>query len=165
METYTHSQFPPHISLAHVALYTFVTNAPSLRARIINAAITQGDEGNRERDAVNFAFIDARLVSRSVLDLDFAIIQYSNKITSRLHLQTAIYQAILAESQGTLRTKTVHSEVLWALNPSNNVRNRVLYHDLTPMRVIPTRSLKPLSGTGCLTPQQRSSSFASHPLI
>jgi EKC/KEOPS complex subunit CGI121/TPRKB len=65
METYTHSQFPPHISLAHVALYTFVTNAPSLRARIINAAITQGDEGNRERDAVNFAFIDARLVSQS----------------------------------------------------------------------------------------------------
>jgi len=38
-----------------------------------------------------------------------------------LHLQTAIYHAILAASQGCLRTKTVHSEVLWALNPTNNV--------------------------------------------
>jgi EKC/KEOPS complex subunit CGI121/TPRKB len=42
------------------------------------------------------------------------------QITSRLHLQTAIYQAILA-AQSSLRTKTVHSEILWALNPTNNV--------------------------------------------
>jgi len=44
------------------------------------------------------------------------------KITSILHLQTAIYYSLLAQSQGSLRTKTVHSEILWALNPSNNVR-------------------------------------------
>lgn len=44
------------------------------------------------------------------------------KVASLLHLQTAIYQAILADSQGSLRTKTVHSEVLWALSPTNNVR-------------------------------------------
>ncbi len=40
-----------------------------------------------------------------------------------MHLETAIYQAILAEeSQGGLRTKTVHSEILFYLNPTNNVR-------------------------------------------
>ena len=39
-----------------------------------------------------------------------------------MHVQTAIYQAILAHVQGTLRTKTVHSEVLWALSPGHNVR-------------------------------------------
>ena len=44
------------------------------------------------------------------------------KVTSILHLQTAIYYALLAQGQGCLRTKTVHSEILWALNPSNNVR-------------------------------------------
>src|SRR5437879_3609846 len=44
------------------------------------------------------------------------------KITSPLHLQTAIYQALLSESQGSLRTKTIHSEIIWALNPTNNVR-------------------------------------------
>ena len=43
------------------------------------------------------------------------------KITSILHLQTAVYYALLTQSQGCLRTKTVHSEILWALNPSNNV--------------------------------------------
>lgn len=43
------------------------------------------------------------------------------KITSRLHVQTAIYQAILAYVQGSLRTKSIHSEVLWALSPSHNV--------------------------------------------
>ncbi|KAF8075958.1 CGI-121-domain-containing protein [Lyophyllum atratum] len=42
-------------------------------------------------------------------------------ISSRLHLQTAIYQAILAESQNALRTRTVHSEVLWALSPTNHI--------------------------------------------
>lgn len=46
----------------------------------------------------------------------------SAKITSLLHLQTAIYYALLAQSQECLRTKTVHSEILWALNPTNNVR-------------------------------------------
>lgn len=46
----------------------------------------------------------------------------SVKITSILHLQTAIYYALLAQSQESLRTRTVHSEILWALNPSNNVR-------------------------------------------
>ena len=28
---------------------------------------------------------------------------------------------MLADSQGAIRTKSVHSEVLWALNPTNNV--------------------------------------------
>jgi len=46
----------------------------------------------------------------------------SAKITSILHLQTAVYYALLAQSQGCLRTKTVHSEILWALSPGNNVR-------------------------------------------
>ncbi|KAJ8517438.1 hypothetical protein ONZ45_g5365 [Pleurotus djamor] len=94
----------PHLSrVVYVALFTAVSNAAHLRQRIINAASLTGDEGERERDAVNFAFIDARL------------------ITSKLHLQTAIHQAMLADSQGSLRTKTVHSEVIWILNPTNNI--------------------------------------------
>ena len=45
----------------------------------------------------------------------------TRQITSRLHVQTAVYQAILAHVQSSLRTKTVHSEVLWALSPGHNV--------------------------------------------
>ncbi|KIM79467.1 hypothetical protein PILCRDRAFT_823362 [Piloderma croceum F 1598] len=154
METYTLSHFPAQLSLVHVALYMAVTNAPSLRARIIKAATTQGVEGDHERSAVNFAFVDARL------------------ITGRLHVQTAIYQAILAESQGSLRTKTVHSEILWALNPSNNITEairrygvsdtttalfviRVTSPDLTDVEVkmnaVVSGTLSPLSSLNQLT--------------
>ena len=43
------------------------------------------------------------------------------QITSRLHLLTAVNQALLAKATQTLRTKTVHSEVLWELEPGTNV--------------------------------------------
>jgi EKC/KEOPS complex subunit CGI121/TPRKB len=71
METYTHSHFPAQLSVVHVALYTAVTNAPSLRIRIIKAAAAQGVEGNHERSAVNFAFVAARLVSSVLFNFKF----------------------------------------------------------------------------------------------
>ncbi|KAI0052648.1 CGI-121-domain-containing protein [Auriscalpium vulgare] len=107
METFTYPHFPPEFSVVHVALFTDVKNAQSIRTRIVKASTLQGRDGDSEREAVNFAFVDARLV------------------TSRLHLQTAIYQAILTETQASLRTKTVHSEILWALNPSNNITEAI----------------------------------------
>jgi EKC/KEOPS complex subunit CGI121/TPRKB len=63
METYQYPQFPTDLSVVHIALYTAVTNASLLRSRIIKASTIRGTEGDRERDTVNFAFIDARLVS------------------------------------------------------------------------------------------------------
>jgi EKC/KEOPS complex subunit CGI121/TPRKB len=59
METQVYSEFPAHLSVVHVALFTQITNSALLRARIIGAA-TSGQES--EREAVNFAFINARLV-------------------------------------------------------------------------------------------------------
>ncbi|ESK87823.1 hypothetical protein Moror_15316 [Moniliophthora roreri MCA 2997] len=93
--------------IAYVALFHPVNNAAQIRKRIIDAAKMEGEEGEKERNAVNFAFIDATL------------------ITSVLHLQTVIHQAILAESEGMLRTKTVHSEVIFALNPTNNITESI----------------------------------------
>lgn len=46
-----------------IALFTAVSNPGTLRRRIIRAATAPGSEGEAERDALNFAFIDARLVS------------------------------------------------------------------------------------------------------
>lgn len=43
------------------------------------------------------------------------------QITSRALLETAVHQALLTEERGALRTKSIHSEILWVLNPSNNV--------------------------------------------
>ncbi|KAG1888739.1 CGI-121-domain-containing protein [Suillus subluteus] len=105
METYYYSQF--NHAVVHVALFDDVTNAAAIRSRIVQAARNLSVDGNTEREAVNFAFIDARLIS------------------SPLHLQTAIYQALLSEAQGQLRTKTVHSEILWALNPTNNITEAI----------------------------------------
>ncbi|KAJ3885989.1 kinase binding protein CGI-121-domain-containing protein [Lentinula edodes] len=92
-----------HNNEAHAILFYPVSNPDKIKQRIIDAAKSKGHEADEEREAVNFSFIDASL------------------ITSRLHLETAINQAILAESQGLLRTKTVHSEILFALNPTNNI--------------------------------------------
>ncbi|KAH0587069.1 hypothetical protein H2248_005888 [Termitomyces sp. 'cryptogamus'] len=94
METYSFVQFGGPRREVHVALYTNVTNGGEVRRRIVEAGTAGG---------VKFGYIDARL------------------ITSRVHLQTAIYQAMLAEAQDGLRTRTVHSEVIWALNPTNNI--------------------------------------------
>ncbi|KAJ7043843.1 kinase binding protein CGI-121-domain-containing protein [Mycena alexandri] len=103
LDSYQLPQFPAHLSCVHAALYTNVSDSDSLRKRLIAASTAEGADGERERDALNFSFIEARL------------------ITSVNHLRTAIYQAILAQSQDSLRTKTVHSEIIWALNPTNNI--------------------------------------------
>ena len=44
------------------AKFKNVKNAGEIRQRIVKAATMEGPEGNKERDAVNFAFINARLV-------------------------------------------------------------------------------------------------------
>ncbi|CAE6464780.1 unnamed protein product [Rhizoctonia solani] len=103
----TYKFFPPELSRVHIALFTNVQNASELRSRLIKASTMEGEEGEEEREAVNFAFVDAA------------------PITSLLHLQTAIQQATLASTDGTLRTKTVHSEILWALNNSNNISESI----------------------------------------
>ncbi|KAJ3508447.1 hypothetical protein NLJ89_g5747 [Agrocybe chaxingu] len=98
----------PHLKAkAHLVLFSNVTNAVALKSRIVAASTAEGAVGEQEREAVNFAFIDARL------------------ITSKLHLETAIYQAILAEHQDGLRTRTVHSEILYYLNPTHNITEAI----------------------------------------
>jgi hypothetical protein len=51
--------FPSELSHVHVALFTNVQNAPELRSRLIKASTMEGPEGEEERGAVNFAFVDA----------------------------------------------------------------------------------------------------------
>ncbi|KAI9572472.1 kinase binding protein CGI-121-domain-containing protein [Boletus coccyginus] len=87
----------------YAAKFKHVKNAGAIRERIVKASTMEGPEGDKERDAVNFAFINAKL------------------ITSPLHLQTAAMQALFAQSAKTMRTKTPHSEIIWNLNPTNNI--------------------------------------------
>ncbi|KAF7320821.1 hypothetical protein HMN09_00168600 [Mycena chlorophos] len=105
MLSYQLPHLPPELSQIHIALYTGVApaDAAALKRRLISAATAEGVEGEREREAVNFAFVDARL------------------ITSTRLLRAAVYSAVLADAQGRLLTKTVHSEIIWTLNPTNNI--------------------------------------------
>ena len=59
METFIYT----HLDLqVHIALFRNVLNSSDLRKRIIAAATLTGEEGDAERERVNFAFVDARLV-------------------------------------------------------------------------------------------------------
>jgi EKC/KEOPS complex subunit CGI121/TPRKB len=60
--TANYPHHPAYLSVLHIALFGNVTNAAELRAKLIQAATLEGSEGNIARDAVNFAFVDARLV-------------------------------------------------------------------------------------------------------
>ncbi|KAE9399128.1 CGI-121-domain-containing protein [Gymnopus androsaceus JB14] len=96
-------RFNHNDNVAYALLFSPVNDPGKIKQRIIDAA--KADD--QDRDAVNFSFIEASL------------------ITSRLHLETAIHQAIIVESQGSLRTKTIHSEILFALNPTNNITEAI----------------------------------------
>ena len=61
MEVY---DYPPFGLQAAIYLFTDVRNGPEIRKKIVEAANRQGEEGEALRDAVKFAFIDAKLVSR-----------------------------------------------------------------------------------------------------
>ncbi len=63
MQTFRYAYFPADVCTVHVALFADVANAAAVRARIIRSSITEGQEGEHEREAVNFAFVDACLVS------------------------------------------------------------------------------------------------------
>jgi EKC/KEOPS complex subunit CGI121/TPRKB len=63
MESFDYPQFS---STVHVALFKHVTNAAKLKARTLRASTLEGTEGQMEREAVNFAFVDARLVRHVV---------------------------------------------------------------------------------------------------
>ncbi|KAF8334998.1 kinase binding protein CGI-121-domain-containing protein [Cantharellus anzutake] len=97
----------PGLAHVHVCLFTNVKNSSAIRARLVSAASTPGEAGDVERAAVNFAFIDAA------------------PIIDSLHLQTAVLHAILSFQSNQLRTKSVHSEILFALNPSNNITESI----------------------------------------
>ncbi|GAA5889579.1 hypothetical protein JCM8208_001064 [Rhodotorula glutinis] len=112
MESYP---LPHYGATVHLALYHPIRNAAALRSRLVSASTLPPDEaGNRERAAVDFAFVDARM------------------ITSRLHLLTAVQQALLAKADGALKTKTLHSEVLWMLEPGTNITDSLKHFGLSP---------------------------------
>jgi EKC/KEOPS complex subunit CGI121/TPRKB len=63
----------PHFNQAHsqvfITLFRNVSNAAEIKGRIVAASIAEGESGERQRETVNFAFLDARLVSKANVTL------------------------------------------------------------------------------------------------
>lgn len=124
-------------STVHLCLFA-VRNAAELRSRLVAASqLPDDDEGNKERKAVDFAFIDARMVSQAFVCMFACPCRCSTmsqatcsclwrplQITSRMHALVAVQQALLAQADDALKTRTIHSEVLWMLEPGTNVGPR-----------------------------------------
>ncbi|PPQ78807.1 hypothetical protein CVT25_010676 [Psilocybe cyanescens] len=62
MESLQFPHFDSRCSNVHIALFRNVSNSSSIKSRIIEASTTEGELGEKAREAVNFAFINARLV-------------------------------------------------------------------------------------------------------
>ncbi|PWN49607.1 CGI-121-domain-containing protein [Violaceomyces palustris] len=114
--------FPESLGSIHIAHFHSLSNSASLLDRLISAS--KLDESHpdtaAERSALDFAFIDP------------------TRLVSKQHLVTACLQAIIAASrsnqanrsaphgttlpvQGGMKTKTPHSEIIFALSPGNNI--------------------------------------------
>jgi EKC/KEOPS complex subunit CGI121/TPRKB len=78
------------------------------------------------RDVANTDFLHKQLLSRNT-DFQYAFIDASSVI-SRLHLLSAVYSAVNALLDGTLRTPNVHSEMVVSFNINNNVRSLPISH-------------------------------------
>ncbi|KAH9442088.1 hypothetical protein MJO28_014930 [Puccinia striiformis f. sp. tritici] len=98
-------------SVINVWLFEEVKNANEIKKALIQASQTND---RSEQDRLDWAFIDASM------------------ITSRQHLITAVSQALVTRSHGTLKTKTLHSEILWTLSPGTNIMEAIKKFGLGP---------------------------------
>ena len=85
----------PHLAAypLHIGLFSSVKNAPFLKQQLL--------EGNTEFE---YAFLDASV------------------LLSRSHVCAACFRAINDLIQGRLKSKNIHSEIVFSLSPNNNVR-------------------------------------------
>ncbi|KAG0150090.1 hypothetical protein CROQUDRAFT_652778 [Cronartium quercuum f. sp. fusiforme G11] len=96
--------------------FTQLGNAAELRSSLIEASKLDDSDPQTasQRARLDWAFLN------------------SSMITSLQHLQTAIYQALLARSHGQLKTKTIHSEIMWTLSPGTNISDAIKRFGMDP---------------------------------
>ncbi|KNZ58685.1 uncharacterized protein VP01_1878g6 [Puccinia sorghi] len=87
-----------------VWLFSEVKNGGGLKKALVEASRSKDAAEQRRLD---WAFLDASM------------------ITSLQHLVTAVCQALVSRSHGSLKTKTLHSEILWTLSPGSNIMEAI----------------------------------------
>lgn len=102
-------QYPQYQVL--VTIFENVTNTSALRNELL--------AGNTDYE---YAFVSTSTVSP--ICLCFATIKANENITkvySIEHLLAGVYRAITDSEAGFLRTRNLHSEIIFCLSPNNNV--------------------------------------------
>ncbi|KAI5865770.1 CGI-121-domain-containing protein [Durotheca rogersii] len=111
------------------------------------------------RDVTNAAFLHEQLLGRNAA-FEYALIDASS-VVSRLHVLAAAYKAVSALLAGALRTPNVHSEIVCALSPNNNISEAYRRFGVTPA----TRHLvvvKVLVAPSALTPDAVRAHLRAH---
>jgi len=98
-----HLEHLPPDHTAHIAVYQSVTNAAFLQQQLL--------DGNSDFE---YAFIDASV------------------IISRTHVLAAVFRAVNDLLEGRLRSRNVHSEIVFCLSPSNNIAESFRRFGITP---------------------------------
>ena len=97
METYSFDHIQPFASVAHVVLVSGIRNAIEILEDV--------KRGAKKFDQMPMTLTDAKM------------------ICSKNQLLVSVHQALLRNARGTsgLKTKTIHSEILWNLSSTNNI--------------------------------------------
>ncbi|KAH9814986.1 kinase binding protein CGI-121-domain-containing protein [Melampsora americana] len=107
----------PHLNTSvHIWLFTKVKNLSQIRTSLIEVSKLNETNPNtvEERNRLDWCFLNPSM------------------ITSSQHLNTAIYQALLARSQHQLKTKTIYSEIMWTLSPGTNITESIKKFGIDP---------------------------------
>ncbi|PHH93062.1 hypothetical protein CDD83_1764 [Cordyceps sp. RAO-2017] len=82
------------------------------------------------RDVQNAAFLHQQLLDRNA-DFEYGFIDAS-VIVSRRQLLSAVFKAVLAVINGSLKTPNVHSEMVCSLSASNNIADAYRRFGISP---------------------------------
>ncbi|KAL6871623.1 CGI-121 domain-containing protein [Trichoderma longibrachiatum] len=82
------------------------------------------------RNVKNAGFLHQQLLARNA-DFEYAFIDAST-IVSRAHLLSAVFKAVNASVNGTLRTPNVHSEIVVSLSSSSNIADAYRRFGVSP---------------------------------
>ncbi len=111
LQTFELAHLPPDL-LVYVALYQDLKNAPFLRQQLL--------DGNSEYE---YALIDASVVSIESTNILYVVILLNElrQIISTTHVLAAVFRAANDYTNKRLKSRNVHSEIVFSLSPNNNV--------------------------------------------
>jgi EKC/KEOPS complex subunit CGI121/TPRKB len=129
LQTVQLEHLPPTHAI-HIALYRNVTNAAFLQQQLL-AGNTDFEYALIDAGVVRVPFLTPPLIpshrphANFILSRDNEVRLMINliQIVSKIHALAATYRAVNDLLQNRLKSRNVHSEIVFSLSPNNNVRS------------------------------------------